>query len=61
MYSHRPDDELPWVIDLARRVGARAVWCETGSAEGRALVEAAGLVYVDEPPIADAARATPRR
>jgi hypothetical protein len=56
VYSHRPDDELPGIIDLARQVGARAVWCETGSAEARALVEGAGLGYVDAPQIADAAR-----
>ena len=55
VYSHRPDDELPGIIDLARRVGARAVWCETGSPTARGLVEAAGLVYVDTPQIADAA------
>ena len=60
VYSHRPDDELPWIIDLARRVGARAVWAETGSAEGRTLVETAGLVYVDSPPIAQAAAAVTR-
>jgi predicted CoA-binding protein len=56
VYSHRPDDELPGIVQLAQQVGARAVWCETGSAGSRALVEAAGLVYVDAPKIADAAR-----
>jgi len=60
VYSHRPDDELPWIIELARHVGARAVWAETGSAEGRAVVEAAGLLYVDSPPIAQAAAAVTR-
>ena len=60
VYSHRPDDELPWIIDLARQRRCPAVWAETGSAEGRTLVETAGLVYVDSPPIAQAAAAVTR-
>jgi len=60
VYSHRPEDELPGIIDLARRVGARAVWCETGSPSAKASVEAAGLVYVDSPQIAEAASAVRR-
>jgi predicted CoA-binding protein len=57
VYSHRPEDELPGIIDLAQQIGARAVWCETGSPTAREQVESAGLVYVDAPQIADAARA----
>jgi predicted CoA-binding protein len=57
VYSHRPTEELPTIVDLAQRVGARAVWCETGSDEARRIVESAGLVYVDRPPITDAVRA----
>ena len=57
VYSHRPEDELPGIIGLARQIGARAVWCETGSLTAREQVESAGLVYVDAPQIADAARA----
>jgi predicted CoA-binding protein len=59
VYNHRPIDELPGIIDLAKRVGAAAIWCETGSADAREMVEAGGLVYADEP-IVEAARATPR-
>jgi predicted CoA-binding protein len=61
VYSHRPEDELPGIIDLAQQIGARAVWCETGSPTAREQVESAGLVYVDAPPISDAARANVRR
>ena len=61
VYSHRPEEELPGIIELAQRSGARAVWCETGSSTARELVEAAGLIYVDSPQIADAAQATVRR
>jgi predicted CoA-binding protein len=62
VYSHRPFDELPGILELALRVGARAIWSEAGpgelgAAEARALVEAAGLAYVDEPPLVDAVRA----
>lgn len=57
VYSHRPTDELPMIVELAKQVGARGVWCETGSVDARRMVESAGLVYVDEPPIADAVRA----
>jgi predicted CoA-binding protein len=57
VYSHRPDDELPGIVELAQQVGARAVWCETGSDEARRIVEGAGLAYVDDPRINDAARA----
>ena len=61
VYSHRPEDELPGIIDLAQQIGARAVWCETRSATACEQVESAGLVYVDAPQIADAARANVRR
>ncbi len=56
VYSHRPTDELPDIVNLAREVGARAVWCETGSDQARRIVESAGLDYVDHPPIANAVR-----
>jgi len=57
VYSHRPVEELPAIVELAQQVGARAVWCETGSADARAIVEGAGVEYVDAPPIAEAAQA----
>ena len=56
VYSHRPVEELPGIVDLAQQLSARAVWCETGSAEAHAIVEGAGLQYVDAPSIVDAAR-----
>ena len=49
VYTHRPIDELPAIAELAKGLGAQAVWCETGSAQAREIVEAAGLTYVDEP------------
>lgn len=49
------------IVDLAKQIGARAVWCETGSAEARSIVESMGLAYVDQPPIADAVRAAVSR
>lgn len=77
VYTHRPIDELPDIVALAGRVGARTVWVHSartpdGSrddtscwlsdddrARARAVVEGAGLTYVDEPYIGDAARALP--
>lgn len=75
VYTHRPIDELPAVVALARQVGARTVWLHSArTPEGvrdatavwisdedreraRCVVEGAGLNYVDEPYIGDAARA----
>jgi predicted CoA-binding protein len=75
VYSHRPIEELPEIVKIARTVGAEAVWLQSGldatgakdprgcwmsraeSDRARAIVEAAGLTYVEAPYIADAARA----
>lgn len=75
VYTFRPLDELPEIVDMAQRVGAGSVWVQSGlsaagakdpqgcwlppedAAGARALVEAAGLVYVDQPYIAGAVRA----
>ena len=75
VYCHRPFGELPGIIALARRLGARALWWQTGltsgggkdpagcwappeeSRQARELAGAAGLAYVDQVYIADAARA----
>jgi predicted CoA-binding protein len=57
VYAHRPVDELPEIIERAVALGARALWLETGSPAARQLVASAGLLYVDQPSIADAARA----
>lgn len=74
VYTYRPLDELPEIVDLARSVGAGAIWVHSGltadgdpypagcwlaeedAAAARGVVEGAGLVYVDQPYIADAAR-----
>ena len=75
VYCHRPFGELPGIIALAQRFGARAFWWQTGltsgggkdpagcwappeeSRQARELAGAAGLAYVDQVYIADAARA----
>lgn len=55
VYSHRPVGELAEIARMARELGARAVWCQTGSDEARGIVEATGLLYIDHPPISDVA------
>ena len=55
VYTHRPLNELESIVELARRVGAKAVWCQTGSQDAQRIVEAAGLHYVNDP-IVEAAR-----
>ena len=52
VFSHRPVDELPGIVEEAVRIGARAVWVTEESAgdEARSMVEGAGLVYVGSPP-----------
>src|SRR6516162_6526736 len=75
VYCHRPCGELPGIVGLAGRLGARALWWQTGltssggkdpagcwappeeSRQARELAGAAGLAYVDQVYIADAARA----
>ena len=62
VYTFRPVAELPGILAMAQSVGARAVWTEfvapsdEEAQRARALVESAGLTYIDSPPIADAAR-----
>jgi hypothetical protein len=74
VYWHRPFTELPSIIAMAQRLGATAIWRQTGltsegtkapdgcwappeeSQQGRELAGAAGLSYVDDIYIADAAR-----
>ena len=78
VYCHRPFGELPGIIALAGRLGARALWWQTGltsgggkdptgcwatpeqSRQARDLADAAGLAYVGDVYIADAARALGR-
>jgi predicted CoA-binding protein len=57
VYVYRPLEELQGILSLARDLQARTVWLLNGSDAARAAVEAAGLTYVDEPSIVDAARA----
>ena len=59
VFSHRPIDELPPIVEEAKRVGARAVWQhsvanENERDEARRIVESAGLVFIDAPYIVDA-------
>ena len=74
VYVHRPFDELPGIVAMAKAMGAKALWWQSGrtsagrkdpagcwisdseSREARALVESAGLRYIDDVYIADAAR-----
>ena len=74
VWTFRPLDELPGIVDAAQAVGARVVWVHSGLAEdggkdpegcwlpaeaaagARALVEAAGLEYLDRPYVAAAVR-----
>ncbi|HEY7599408.1 MAG TPA: CoA-binding protein [Candidatus Limnocylindrales bacterium] len=60
VYAYRPIDELPDIINQALTIGARAIWLEHASLadapRGRDLVESAGLTYIDQPSIVQAAR-----
>ncbi len=74
VYSHRPLAELPDIVETAQRLGAMAVWVQSGrtaegrrdprgcslpegeSSQARALVEAAGLAYVDDRYLPDEVR-----
>ena len=60
---YRPPSEIQGVIAEAVRLGVRAVWRQPAEDEAadtpprwRAAVEAAGLDYLDTPPIADVAK-----
>jgi hypothetical protein len=74
VYAHRPVDELPGIVAMAKDLGASAIWRQSGlgaggskdaegcwlpedeSRQGRAMVEAAGLRYIDDVYIAGAVR-----
>jgi hypothetical protein len=74
VYCYRPLEELEGITEMARSLGARAVWRQSGlspdgsrdpagcwvpaeeSRQARSIVEAVGLVYVEEPYIYEAAR-----
>jgi predicted CoA-binding protein len=74
VYSYRPVEELPGIVAMAQRLGASAVWLQSGVASdgtkatdgcwmdqptsqaARAVVESAGLTYIEAPYIADEVR-----
>lgn len=62
VYTYRPVDELPDIVEFAQQLGAHAIWFEEGRRDAeqalaaRAIVEAAGLTYLDDPYIVDALR-----
>ena len=56
VYCHRPMDELPEIIELARDLNARSVWLETGSPQAKQMVESAQMLYFDSPKIVTAVR-----
>jgi predicted CoA-binding protein len=74
VYSHRPLIELADIAAMARSIGAKAVWYQSGvdpggaedpagcwvsedvSRQARDTVESAGLAYIEDVYIADAAR-----
>ena len=74
VYSYRPVEELLGIVAMAQRLGADAVWLQSGMASdgtkapngcwmdqaasqaARAIVESAGLTYVEAPYIADEVR-----
>ena len=74
VWTFRPSEELPGIVQAAQAVGARVVWVHSGlagdgskdpegcwlppeaAADARAMVEAAGLVYLDQPYVAGAVR-----
>jgi predicted CoA-binding protein len=64
VYTYRPVDELPGILEFAQKLGAHAVWFEEGrrdpeqAAAARPIVERAGLTYLDQPYIVDALRAS---
>jgi predicted CoA-binding protein len=61
VYAHRPIGELPDIVEQARKLGATAVWLQSGldrpaeTEASRRIVESAGLTYIDKPYIADVA------
>jgi hypothetical protein len=74
VYCYRPLGELEGITEMARSLGARAVWRQSGlspdgsrdpagcwvpageSRQARSIVEAAGLLYIEEPYICEAVR-----
>lgn len=64
VYSYRPLAELPEITEAARALGAVAVWVELPAEESgaaRAIVEGAGLAFIDGPSLPDAVRALGNR
>lgn len=64
VYSYRPLDELPEIVEQAQNFGAHAVWVQLPPEESkraRVIVETAGLAFVDGPYLPDAVRALGNR
>lgn len=60
VYSYRPLDELPRIVDEAQRLGAGAVWVQLSNQEAEAarlIVEGSGLTFIEGPYLPDAVRA----
>ncbi len=60
VYSYRPLEELPEIVEQAQNLGAHAVWLQLPleeSKRARVIVETAGLSFVDGPYLPDAVRA----
>jgi catechol 2,3-dioxygenase-like lactoylglutathione lyase family enzyme/predicted CoA-binding protein len=63
VYAYRPLDELPAAVEMARGLGAKAIWTDLADDESqtaRQIVASAGLAYVNRPDIADVARRASR-
>jgi uncharacterized protein RhaS with RHS repeats len=60
VYTYRPVDELPGIVEFAQKLGAHTLWFEEGRRDpdagnaARPIVEGAGLTYLDDPYIVDA-------
>jgi predicted CoA-binding protein len=63
VYAYRPLHELPDIVELASRLGARSVWWETGPdtaspddlERAREIVTSAGLAFSDGRPAGSSA------
>jgi predicted CoA-binding protein len=62
VYAYRPLSELAGIVAIGKELGARVLWWQSDtqvadeSRQARELAESAGLAYVDDVYIADAAR-----
>lgn len=59
VYTYRPIDELPEIVEQAVALGAGTVWVHAGDDTARSIVEGSGLGYVDDPDIVGTVSAPP--